>query len=177
MPSEKQIAANRANAQKSTGPKTASGKQQSARNALKHGLLSKDLLLFDESKEDYEQLLNGLIESHQPANLSEALLVEKMAIALWKMRRLNAVETATIHFHQIACPPLTGFARYSEDAQAMMREFQSQMQALPFTDQRLVRYHAQLEGQYYRALTALQSSQRHRSVEAIPLQTEHRSSE
>ena len=38
MPSERQIAANRANARKSTGPRSASGKKRASRNALKHGL-------------------------------------------------------------------------------------------------------------------------------------------
>src|SRR3984893_13113796 len=38
MASEKQIAANRANAQKSTGPRTAAGRLKSSRNALRHGL-------------------------------------------------------------------------------------------------------------------------------------------
>ena len=38
MATEKQIAANRANAQKSTGPKTAAGKLKSSRNAYRHGL-------------------------------------------------------------------------------------------------------------------------------------------
>jgi hypothetical protein len=40
MATEKQIAANRANAQKSTGPKTAAGKRKSSRNAYRHGLSS-----------------------------------------------------------------------------------------------------------------------------------------
>src|SRR5260370_16962423 len=38
MASEKQIAADRANAQKSTGTKTAAGKLKSSRNAFRHGL-------------------------------------------------------------------------------------------------------------------------------------------
>jgi hypothetical protein len=38
MATERQIAANRANAKKSTGPKTAAGKQRSSRNAFRHGL-------------------------------------------------------------------------------------------------------------------------------------------
>ena len=38
MPSERQLAANRANARKSTGPRSASGKKRASRNALKHGL-------------------------------------------------------------------------------------------------------------------------------------------
>ncbi len=38
--SQKQLLANRRNAQKSTGPRTALGKFRSSRNALKHGLYS-----------------------------------------------------------------------------------------------------------------------------------------
>ena len=38
MATEKQIAANRANAKRSTGPKTVAGKQRSSRNAYRHGL-------------------------------------------------------------------------------------------------------------------------------------------
>jgi hypothetical protein len=38
MPSDRQLAANRANARKSSGPRSASGKKRAARNALKHGL-------------------------------------------------------------------------------------------------------------------------------------------
>jgi hypothetical protein len=40
MATEKQIAANRANAQRSTGPKTLAGKLKSSRNAYRHGLSS-----------------------------------------------------------------------------------------------------------------------------------------
>ena len=40
MATERQIAANRANAKKSTGPKTAAGKLRSSRNAYRHGLSS-----------------------------------------------------------------------------------------------------------------------------------------
>jgi hypothetical protein len=45
MTSDKQGAANRRNAQKSTGPKTPEGKAAVRLNAMKHGLLSKDVLL------------------------------------------------------------------------------------------------------------------------------------
>lgn len=41
--SERKLLANRANAQRSTGPRTESGKEASRRNALKHGILSRSL--------------------------------------------------------------------------------------------------------------------------------------
>jgi hypothetical protein len=81
------MTANKTN--KSTGPITQAGKARASKNATKHGLLAKDLIITGERRQDYNQLINGLIESHQPANLAEQLLVEKMAVTLWKQRRLN----------------------------------------------------------------------------------------
>ena len=43
--SEARIAANRANAARSTGPKTAEGKEKSRANALKHGLTGSGVVL------------------------------------------------------------------------------------------------------------------------------------
>ena len=48
MATRAQIAANRRNAKKSTGPKTAGGKAAAARNSLKHGLLAEDVVCGDE---------------------------------------------------------------------------------------------------------------------------------
>ena len=45
MTSEKQAEANRRNALNSTGPKTPEGKAAVSHNALRHGLLSRDILL------------------------------------------------------------------------------------------------------------------------------------
>ena len=53
MASDKQLAANRANAKLSTGPTTEAGKKRSRRNALKHGLLSTTLLLPTETLADF----------------------------------------------------------------------------------------------------------------------------
>ena len=81
---------------KSTGPRTAQGKQRSKFNALKHGLLSKAVLLKDESRAEYESLLNGLRENLQPQGKLEEVLVENLATILWRKRRLLQVETAEI---------------------------------------------------------------------------------
>jgi hypothetical protein len=57
------LAANRRNAQKATGPKTAEGKERSRWNAVKHGLLSKRLALADsESNDAFVRLLASLSE-------------------------------------------------------------------------------------------------------------------
>ena len=81
---------------KATGPRTPPGKQRSKLNALKHGLLSKAVLLKDESRAEYESLLNGLRENLQPQGKLETVLVEKLAVLLWRQRRLLQAERAEI---------------------------------------------------------------------------------
>ena len=67
---------------KSTGPRTPQGKQRSKFNARKHDLFSKAVLLQDESRVEYESLLNGLREDWQPQGKLETVLVEKLAVVL-----------------------------------------------------------------------------------------------
>lgn len=95
--SAKRIVANQSNASKSSGPKTAVGKQRANRNALKHGMLSNDLVISGEDEKDYKKLLDRLLDSHQPDNATEIILVEKMAIALWKIKWLHRIETVRIN--------------------------------------------------------------------------------
>ena len=62
--SEKQRRANRQNAKKSTGPKTADGKARASRNALKHGLLAKDVVItgteLTENRAEFDAFLADL---------------------------------------------------------------------------------------------------------------------
>jgi len=91
---EHRMRANRANSQKSTGPTTAEGKVIASQNALRHGLLSTKLLLEDEDPTEYEALLRGLVESLGPVGALEAHLIERIAVTLWRQRRLVHAETA-----------------------------------------------------------------------------------
>jgi hypothetical protein len=81
---------------KATGPRTEQGKKRSSRNARKHGVFSEVIVLKGESKAEYEELLTGLRESHQPKGTSEGLLVEKLAANVWRQRRLLLAEGAEI---------------------------------------------------------------------------------
>jgi hypothetical protein len=67
---------------KSTGPRTPQGKERSKFNARKHGLFSKAVLLQDESRAEYDALLNGLMENLRPHGKLERLLVENLATLL-----------------------------------------------------------------------------------------------
>lgn len=91
---------NKENARKSTGPRTVEGKAKSASNALNHGMLSKDLLLPGEDVADWSVLLDRLMSELAPVGTLEQLLVERIAVAVWRQRRLVRVETARIQVAQ-----------------------------------------------------------------------------
>lgn len=91
-----QLVANQNNAKKSTGPVTAQGKQTVANNALKHGVFSKSLILSDEDPLEYKSLLDQLLQELHPSGLLEQTLVERIALTLWRQRRLVRAETANI---------------------------------------------------------------------------------
>lgn len=99
-PDSKRAEANRQNAKKSTGAVTPEGKAASSMNAVRHGLLSSKAVLPDEDKAEYQQMLNGLLNSLEPVGLIEELLVEKVAVAFWKQRRLLGAEAAVIQVNQ-----------------------------------------------------------------------------
>ncbi len=96
MTTDKQKTANKANSQNSTGAKTTEGKAVVASNAIKHGLLSTKLILDGEAHGDYQALLSGLMTSLNPVGMLEAVLAEKIAVALWKQKRLVTAESAGI---------------------------------------------------------------------------------
>src|SRR5579862_4476235 len=92
MSTQAQIDANRRNAQLSTGPRTDAGKAAVSQNAFKHGLRSRRVLLPDEDPREYAELYAGLISEWQPETQTEADLVERMAIAKWKVLRCEDLE-------------------------------------------------------------------------------------
>ena len=89
MASEKQDRANRQNAKKSTGPKTPEAKAAVRLNAAKHGLLSEETLLPGEDGATLEELGEHLRAELRPAGELEALLVERIIAAHWRLRRLG----------------------------------------------------------------------------------------
>jgi hypothetical protein len=103
MSSEKQILANKQNATHSTGPKTIEGKAIVATNSTKHGIFTKDVIittaLVKENEEEYTQMLTNIINCLLPKNQIESLLVEKIAIDFWRLRRVMRFESGSIAKH------------------------------------------------------------------------------
>jgi len=81
---------------RSTGPRTAIGKRRSSVNALKYGIFSKDLLVGDESHQEFEDLLQGLRNDMRPEGLLEIHLIECLAMIVWRRRRVLRAEAAEI---------------------------------------------------------------------------------
>ena len=93
---EKRLAANQTNALRSTGPVTFAGKAASSRNSTRHGLLSAKLFLDDEDPAEFQILLGELWRSLNPVGGIEATLVERIAVTVWRQRRLIGAETASL---------------------------------------------------------------------------------
>ena len=100
MTTEKQIEANKQNALVSTGPVTPEGKAVVAQNAVKHGIFVKDLIITTgdgkEDAQEYRELLDGLITSLNPSGQMECLLVEKISVDYWRLRRVLRFESGSI---------------------------------------------------------------------------------
>ena len=94
MASDKQIRANRLNAQRSTGPRTIEGKARSRRNALAHGLTATCVLIPGECQEDYERLREGIWEEYDPHGPLEEEFAERLVSQLWRLRRVPVFESA-----------------------------------------------------------------------------------
>jgi hypothetical protein len=96
MASQKQIDANRRNAQRSTGPNTPEGKAATKFNSLKHGMTAATAVLPHEDADSYNELRESFLSTYKPANAVEASLVETIANSYWRLLRARRVETAAL---------------------------------------------------------------------------------
>jgi len=92
MATEKQIAANRRNAQGSTGPRTYEGKRMAARNSFKHGLLARPALLPDEDEKAFREFVEERIRELDPVGALESELAEQIVGQMWRLRRFQRLE-------------------------------------------------------------------------------------
>ena len=98
--SPKQVTANRRNAQKSTGPKTQEGRAVSRMNAVKHGILSKEVLVrgmyIKESGREFAALHKRFWETMMPVGPMEEMLVDQIVTTHWRLRRALKAESGEI---------------------------------------------------------------------------------
>ena len=94
MATASQIAANRLNAQKSTGPRTVEGKTASSMNALKHGIDAASPLIPGEDPALYERIAADYRRQIQPEDVLEEYQVETLIDSDWQRRRLKRIQAS-----------------------------------------------------------------------------------
>src|SRR5260221_6730639 len=136
------LAANAANAQHSTGPRTPEGKARSSQNARTHGLTARDLVIAPDEREEFEQLRTDCQTSVQPQDGIQQSLFEELLGAAWNLRRIRRMEVR-------ACSNTTTTAGQLE------KELD-----------RLVRYKTCIERTFHRSLKELKALQTNAVIQA-----------
>ena len=155
MSSPAQAAANRANAQHSTGPRTDEGKARVGMNPLVHGLARAKIFLPGEAPEEFVELQRTLGISYICVHNGEAALVDEAALAWWKIRRINQWQTEI----------MTACMTDQPMPEPLARMFGANPEAALKT---LHRYETSAHSLLNRALNHLRISQKEREHEAHP---------
>lgn len=100
MSTPAQISANRANAEKSTGPRSDAGKASSAHNSFRHGLTGPFCILPWENADEFHSLECDFTNEHQPVTATEFILVKEMAQSHWLSQRAIRLQNTCFHHTQ-----------------------------------------------------------------------------
>ena len=92
----RQMAANRQNALKSTGPVSLEGRSIARGNALKHGLCATAIIYPDEDGEEFLSLQARMIDKYHPEGPDEEFLVQRITICMWQIERSCRLEVETV---------------------------------------------------------------------------------
>jgi hypothetical protein len=142
----------RANGRRSRGPTTPEGKARSAKNALKHGLRSEHAVVLESEDAGAYVALGAALELDlAPLGAMERALVERIASALWRLRRAERLET--LHFER-------ALADADDPGADPLASLDGPRLAT------LLRYQAHLRSELYRAHAALRRAQRERRAAA-----------
>jgi hypothetical protein len=96
MATKAQVAANRKNAKKSTGPKSAPGKDKTKLNGMTHGLCTEQLVLPSEDAAEFQAFLDAWTDDWKPTTMARAQLVKEAAIAAWRKDRCVRAEATRL---------------------------------------------------------------------------------
>jgi hypothetical protein len=96
MATQAQILANRRNAQKSTGPRTADGKGVSAKNATKHGLFAQSDVVISEDQGDFDAFRDEMLAELSPVGVMESVLARRIVSLTWRLGRTERMQNELI---------------------------------------------------------------------------------
>jgi len=125
MTSDARIAANRANAEQSTGPRTEEGKARSSQNSIKHGFTSRQITILPEDQPVFDEMLAQYHAELRPEGILELDFFQQLVRASWDMRRASTLEAQLVagNIDPLADPGLAKdaerYARYYHRAQRL----------------------------------------------------------
>jgi hypothetical protein len=175
MTTEAQVQANRANAQKSTGPRTPEGKEKVAQNALKHGLLAKDAVVVGEDFDEFDLFRDQFRAELAPVTMAESLLVERIVGLFWRLQRAERFHTEAfdmLYLHCAADPQVK--RRWPTSPPDQTDPFFGETVVKDFSEtrslERLLVYERRIENSLYRTMAELRQVQEQRQgVAGVPL--------
>lgn len=147
--SERKLSANRRNAQNSTGPTSERGKKISSRNAIKHGILSKQLVAYGRQadREEWQHFFEQVWREWRPEGMLESMLLEEIACTWYRISLVIRAENSAIASQNEGVGPIPGQDfRLPDPSDAAI----------------ILRYDSQLTKKYYRALAELERVQKNR---------------
>ena len=134
-----QLAANAANAQHSSGPRTPEGKARSSQNASKHGLTAREIIIAPGEQEEFDDLLATYQADVKPQGAIQQTLFNQLVAAAWNLRRIGRMEAE-----------LCAGSSYNDVL--ANHELQNQLD-------RLARHHTRIERSFHRCLKELKALQ------------------
>ena len=186
-PHRSKAESNRENAQRSTGPKTETGKAHSRLNALKHGILAAQTVVATlegaEERKMFDETIEGLEADYHPVGTLEQLLVQQIASCFWRYRRLLKFENRAAfaardrRAYALMNPTMAGAIKFQplyvmdgklSEADEVFREAGMNWIDLPdeYDSNRVVRYEATISRTMHRAMAKLEAAQKARKAAA-----------
>jgi hypothetical protein len=164
MTTKAQVEANRANARKSTGPRTSEGKAIVARNAVKHGLLGEQTIVEGEDRARFAQHRDAMLRALVPVAEVEITLAERLIGLSWRLQRVQRLQVQA--FEALCAGPVEGPAdEGSEEELALGR-----IVVKDFTEARvldkLLMYERRIEHSLCRILGELRKERLFQNLEA-----------
>jgi hypothetical protein len=96
MATQKQIEANRRNAQRSTGPKTEEGREIVSCNAITHGLTAARAVALPEEQEEFDRFAEAQRQEWYLEGALERYLCDRMIHCAWRLKRATCMETSVL---------------------------------------------------------------------------------
>lgn len=155
------------NNQNKGGPKTPEGKSVSKLNALKHGILSQEVLIEGEDENRLQSLSEALIDELKPMGPIEEMLVDRIISSLWRLRRSVNAEKNTMEYVKNDGFVFAGLDGVFDEKQGDRSRIKNMLTHEGV--ETILRYETTIERSLLKALHELERIQARRNGKDIPL--------